>query len=147
VNSINPMVTVVVSVISSGGVWTFLQFIMGRRNEAARLEAEKEKQEDEQEKRKVERSTLLAAAQQTAQTTALDSVGKANRVLEKQCNDCLGRLREMERRDQRRDRIEDAMLDAMVEVVPLLPADGEQTAALRAAIRTARQARYELDGE
>lgn len=139
-NSIDSAVTVAVAVVSSGGLWGFMQFVVGRRSEAARQIAEREQ-------RDTDRSKLLAAAQQTAQQTALESVGKVNRVLEKQCSDCLGKLRKMERRDQRRDRIEDAMLDAMVEVVPLLPADGEQTAALRAAIRTARQARYELDAD
>jgi hypothetical protein len=139
-NSIDSAVTVAVAVVSSGGLWGFMQFIVGRRSEAARQIAEREQRDSD-------RNTLLAEAQRTAQTTALESVGKANKVLKETCDDCLSKLHKMERRDLRRDRIEDAMLDAMVEVVPLLPADGEQTAALRAAIRTARQARYELDDD
>lgn len=144
-NTINPLVTILAAIVSSTGVWGFLQFIMGRRNEAARMEAQKEKDKQQKEKDEVDRSTLLAAAQQTAQRTALESAHHAYEQVSGRCDKCMVELR-LERHERAKDRARlDALLDAVVEIVPLLPADSESTVSLRAAIRTARQARYEYD--
>lgn len=141
-------IVIVLATVAGGqlGV-SVISWLRNRKGDKAKAAREQKAHDEASTQAAIDRATLLAESQRIAQTTALDSVGKANLLLERQCSDCLGKLRKMEKRDQRRDRIEDAMLDAMVEIVPLLPADSEHTAALRAAIHTARRARYELDNE
>lgn len=79
------LITVVVALLSSGGLWTFLQFVVGRRAEAARREAEKQDRNDE-------RKVLLADAQAVAQQTALDSAGRALALVNQRCDTCFDEL-------------------------------------------------------
>ena len=85
----------------------------------------------------------LAEAQQTAQETALDSAEKAYATVKRQCDACFNELDKVRVAQDKIRAACDALIDAVVEVVPLLPADAESTLTLRAAIRSARQARYD----
>jgi hypothetical protein len=147
------MIALVTGGVGTAAVQGWLQRNTNRA-EAARQTAEEEKARQDAKKAEMERLKLLQEVEATAHNTAEAAAKREYQALERdytrvegRCADCMAALNAMRRRDLRRDRIEDAMLDAMVEVVPLLPADAEQTAALRAAIRAARQARYELDDE
>lgn len=83
--NINALVTVLVAVVSSGGLWTFMQFVIGRRSEAARQQAEAENRKDE-------RTKMLVEAQAVAQQTALDSADRALAQVTKRCDSCYDEL-------------------------------------------------------
>lgn len=100
-----------------------------------------------------EREETLESARALAQKTALESANAAYTSVKKRCDDCIEELSRAELRvelaEQRVEKLirsHDAMLDALVEIVPLLQADAEATRIVRAAIRTARQARYDYNG-
>jgi hypothetical protein len=61
----------------------------------------------------------------------------------KTCDACLSELEAMKLRAARRDRALDAVHKALVEIERLLPASGEATDMLRAAIRSVARTRYE----
>lgn len=86
--NVDTLVTIVVAVVSSGGLWTFLQFVVGRRSEAARQEAEKENRRDE-------RTKMLADAQAVAQQTALDSADRALASVNRRCTECVDELHKL----------------------------------------------------
>lgn len=104
---------------------------------------------------KVNRATavkVLAEARDVSHKTSLAEAEKLVefnnqrfQALKESCDSCLSKLERMEARDARRDRIEDALIDAVIEAIPLLPANADQTRAIRAAVAAARQAKYELD--
>ena len=123
-DNIDSIVTVVVAVVSSGGLWTFMQFVVGRKSEAARQQAE-------QENRKSERATMLADAQAVAQQTALDSASKALSQVSERCDKCLDELGELRNAAE-------SMIDTLE---AFLDDDNAQTRlAVRSAIREMRRA-------
>lgn len=125
------------AILSSGVVGAFIPLLMAalqRRQNRALAD-----------KTDAEREETLESARALAQKTALESAQAAYASVKKRCDDCLEELRSAEKRVEKLIRSHDAMLDVLVEIVPLLQADAEATRIVRAAIRAARQARYDFD--
>lgn len=80
------------------------------------------------------------------ESTLADAAGKWAQLLDRNRQEAFA---EVEQRCQRcedaladRDVAIDALIDAVTELIPLVPADAEETEAVRAAIRTARRSRH-----
>lgn len=154
--SVNTVSAILIGVVSSGGLWTFLQFflnIRGRRAEASRLEAAREKDQQDAKKLETERLAFVQQVERTAYDRAVAAAKSEVESVEEKCESCLKSLeilrteqkREREKYEERIRRLEEsnyALIDAALEIVPLLDADADHTKALRATIRAARQARY-----
>lgn len=97
----------------------------------------------------ISKKTALSEAEAALKfnTERFSNLAKDYEKVEQKCSSCMEKLKKMERRDERRDRIEDALIEAWLEAIPLLPADAEQTAKLRAAAEAARVAKRELDND
>lgn len=121
--NIDSLVTVIVAVISSGSLWGFLQFVIGRRSEAARQEAEKESRRDE-------RTKTLADAQALAQKTALDSANQAFRQVTRQCDKCYDELHALRA-------VTETLIDNLEAF--MIEETTEARVAVRASIRAVRQ--------
>lgn len=86
--SVESLVTVLVAIAGSGGLWGTVQLILnrhGRRAEAAKAQAEVEQQN-------LTKAQMLAEAQALAQKTALDSAHEAYQSVKEQCDACSRRL-------------------------------------------------------
>src|ERR1700757_3260985 len=97
-NPSSPVVTILLSVMSGGSIWGFLQFLLSRRSrkqqhakdeEALHLAKREARDAEEQ------RIELLAEAQATAQRTALDSAKDRFDALDKDYRECREGLREI----------------------------------------------------
>ena len=73
--------TILIAIVSSGGLWAFLQFVVGRHADAARL--------------KTDRAALLADAQAVAQKTALDSADRALNQVTRRLDVCLREVHQL----------------------------------------------------
>lgn len=96
-NSAESLVTVLVAVVGSGGLWGTLQLLLnrhGRRAEAAAAQSAIEQAN-------VTKAQMLAEAQALAQKTALDSAHEAYQSVKEQCDACQKRLARAEERLQR----------------------------------------------
>lgn len=153
---VNTIGAIFIGVVTSGGLWTTLQFVLnwsGRRAEASRLKAAEEKDREDARKAEAERLTFIQQVERTAYDRAVQAADERVKDTEKRCLDCetevQGLRLQLEQQkklyEQRIRRLEDsnyALVDVALEIVPLLDADAEHTLALRNAIREARQARY-----
>lgn len=153
---VNVIGAVIIGVVSSGGLWTLLQFILnraGRRAEAGRQLAAAEKDQQDARKAEAERLLFIQQVERTAYDRAIAAADERVGEVKEKCSQCLSELATI-RSEQIRERMtyelrisnleqsNYALIDAALEIVPLLDADAEHTRALRAAVRTARQARY-----
>ena len=153
---VNTIGAILIGVISSGGLWTTLQFLLnrsGRKAEASRINAAEEKDREDARKAETERLAFIQEVERRAYDRAVSAAEEKVESVEEQCNRCLSemaqlqrdRVRERREYEQRLSNLEQsnyALVDASLEIVPLLDADAEHTKTLRAAIRTARQSRY-----
>lgn len=91
-------ITIITAVISSGGIWGFLQFLMTRKNRKQDLEKEAQeirKRKLEEIQATEERAKLLADAQQIMQRSALESAAERFDNLHKDYQECLSSLRDV----------------------------------------------------
>jgi len=153
---VNTIGAIIIGIVTSGGLWTTLQFLLnwsGRKAEASRLKAAEEKDREDAHKAEAERLAFIQDVERTAYDRAVQAADERVKDTEKHCLDCetevQGLRLQLEQQktvyEQRIRRLEDsnyALVDAALEIVPLLDADAEHTLALRNAIREARQARY-----
>lgn len=142
----------------TGGVGTaIVQGLMTRntaRAEAARQTAEEEVARQEAKKAEIERLALVQDIEKKAHDTASAVAEEKYKSLmieyervDKRCLNCQEEVAGLRSQIIRYSHAVDALVDAATETIPLLPADAEQTANLRIAVRTARMARYERNTE
>jgi hypothetical protein len=96
--SSSPWVTIVLALVSSGGLWGLLQFLLSRRTrkhqeekDTAALKLAQREARDAEE----QRVELLAEAQATAQRTALESAAERFASLDEDFRECRLGLREV----------------------------------------------------
>ncbi len=130
---IDSLVTIMVAVAGSGGLWGTLQLILnrqGRRAEAAKAQAIADKSI-------VTRAQLLAQAQALAQKTALDSAHEAYESVRAQCDACTKRLAVTESRLRRAEEREDTIMEVLRTLVLVL--DAADPTGIDAAVAAARK--------
>lgn len=91
------------------------------------------------------RSAETAESFTTTAKELVDGVKAQLTDTRRKCDRCLNELHAIKRKEQRRDRSLDAVHAALLEIVPLLPANSQETSMLRAAIRAVARTRYNID--
>lgn len=145
---VNSFGVVVLAVIGSGGFWVVLQFLLnfrGRRAEAGRMHAAEEKDREDARKAEAERLAFIQQVERTAYDRAKVASDEAYGRLEKRCDECFDELAGVRKDLGRERRARDALLDAALDIVALLDPTTPGTQTFRAAIQTAREARYDDD--
>lgn len=139
-SSAESLVTILVAVAGSGGLWGTLQLLLnrhGRKAEAARAQSEVEQAN-------ITKAQMLAEAQALAQKTALDSAHEAYQSVKEQCDACARRLASTEERlhateermhtAEERDRNKDRVLRTIIRVM-----DSNDPTDIESAINAARE--------
>lgn len=96
--SAESIVTVLVAILGSGGLWTTLQQFKDRNTRKQEQRAAAARESAEQERASVTKAQMLAEAQALAQKTALDSAHTAYESVRDQCDACQLRLTRAEQR-------------------------------------------------
>jgi hypothetical protein len=129
--SLDQLVVAVLTIASGPTFWGFLQWARERKGEKAKAAKQQQAEEAANEQAEIDRNKLLADAQAVAQTTALESTGRALKSVTEQCDKCLEELHGL------RD-ITGHLIDAIEGL--MLKDDEESRAQARAAVRLARRA-------
>lgn len=149
------VVAAVIAIVSGGVGTAVIQGLMSRntvRAEAGRQQAEEEEARAKAKKADIERIALIQEVEDKAHEKAAEVAEQKYKVLEleytrvdQRCSACQTQVDRLTIRLDRYSHATDALIDAALETLPLLDANAEQSANLRAAIRAARVARYERD--
>lgn len=129
---VNTIGAIFIGVVTSGGLWTTLQFVLnwsGRRAEASRLKAAEEKDHEDAKKAEAERLAFIQQVERTAYDRAVQAADDRVKDTEKRCLDCESEVKGLKTQleqqklsyEQRIRRLEDsnyALVDAALEIVP-----------------------------